>query len=162
MWNQPPADALVTLSCKSHIARKRVRKVIINEEKWRVFEAWWWNVQKWREAKNWEWSDVKWSEELRWNVCIIIRLYLCSCMQVLCAMLSHYYLPCYFVITGLMFFYYSFLFLYFIVCLFSVLCILCFCIFCVFFLLLYAAVSFLFCTSLPTTLRWRHPRCVIR
>ena len=33
LWNQPPAEALATFPCKSHIFRKRVRKVIVSEEK---------------------------------------------------------------------------------------------------------------------------------
>ena len=62
--------------CKSHIFRKRVKKVIISWEKWRAFAGWWWNVQKCREVKNAEWtvvkcsevmwSDVKWSE-VKWS-----------------------------------------------------------------------------------------------
>jgi hypothetical protein len=32
-WNQLPAETLATFPCKSHIIRKRVRKVIIIEEK---------------------------------------------------------------------------------------------------------------------------------
>jgi hypothetical protein len=32
-WNQLPAGALATFSCKSHIFRKKVKKVIICEEK---------------------------------------------------------------------------------------------------------------------------------
>ena len=62
LWNQLPAEALTSFSCKSHIFRKRVRRVIISEEKWGVFEGWWRNVQKWREVKNREWSVVKCSE----------------------------------------------------------------------------------------------------
>ena len=33
LWNQLPAEALQTFLCKSYIIRKRVRKVIIGEEK---------------------------------------------------------------------------------------------------------------------------------
>ena len=33
LWNQLPAEALATSACKSLIFRKRVRKVIISEEK---------------------------------------------------------------------------------------------------------------------------------
>jgi hypothetical protein len=33
LWNQPPAEVLVTFPCKSHTFRKRVRKVIVSEEK---------------------------------------------------------------------------------------------------------------------------------
>jgi len=33
LWNQLPAQALATFPCKSLIFRKRVRKVIISEEK---------------------------------------------------------------------------------------------------------------------------------
>ena len=33
LWNQLPAVAIATFSCKSHITRKRVRKVIISKEK---------------------------------------------------------------------------------------------------------------------------------
>jgi hypothetical protein len=44
LWNQLPAEAQATFPCKSHIFRKRVRKVFI-EEKWRIFEASWRNVQ---------------------------------------------------------------------------------------------------------------------
>jgi hypothetical protein len=32
LWNQLPAEELATFSCKSHIFRKRVMKVIINEK----------------------------------------------------------------------------------------------------------------------------------
>ena len=49
-------EAFITFHCKSHVFIKRVRKVIISEKQWRVFEAWWQNVQKWREMKNGEWS----------------------------------------------------------------------------------------------------------
>ena len=62
LWNRLPVEALSTFLCKSHIFRKRVRKVIISEERWRVFEAWWQNVQTCREVKNREWSVVKCSE----------------------------------------------------------------------------------------------------
>ena len=53
-------------TAKSHIFGNRVRKVIISEEKWRVFEGWWRNVQKGREVKNGEWSVGKWSE-VNWS-----------------------------------------------------------------------------------------------
>ena len=43
----------------------------------------------WSELK---WSEVKWCDDLGWNVCIIIDLYLCSCMQVLCSTFCRYYL----------------------------------------------------------------------
>jgi len=33
LWNQLPAEALATATCKSHVFRKRDRKVIISEEK---------------------------------------------------------------------------------------------------------------------------------
>jgi len=33
LWNQLPAEALATFSCRSHIFKKRVRKVIIREVK---------------------------------------------------------------------------------------------------------------------------------
>jgi len=33
MWNQVPAEALATSPCKLHIFRKRVKKVMISEEK---------------------------------------------------------------------------------------------------------------------------------
>ena len=33
LWNQLPAEALATFHSKSHIFRKRIRKVIIGEEK---------------------------------------------------------------------------------------------------------------------------------
>jgi hypothetical protein len=62
LWNQLPALELTTFPWKSHIFRKRARKVIINEVKWRVFEGWWRTVQKWRDVKNREWSVVKCSE----------------------------------------------------------------------------------------------------
>ena len=61
-----PAEVLATFPCKSHIFRKRVKKLIISEEKWRVFEAWWRNVQKCREVKNEKWCVVKWSE-VKWS-----------------------------------------------------------------------------------------------
>ena len=91
LWNQLTAEALATFPCKSHIFRTTVRRVIISEEKWRVFEGvvtkhpkvWWsekWGVTcgevklcdvKWGEVKV---SEVKWGDDLRWNVCIIIEL----------------------------------------------------------------------------------------
>jgi hypothetical protein len=40
LWNQLPAEALLTFPCKSHIFRERVWKVIISEEKRRGFEEW--------------------------------------------------------------------------------------------------------------------------
>jgi hypothetical protein len=46
-WNQLPAEALATLSCKSRSFRERA-----SEERRRVFVAWGWNIQKWREVKN--------------------------------------------------------------------------------------------------------------
>ena len=72
LWSQLSREALEALSCKSHIFRKRVKKVIISGEKWRTFARWWRNVQKCREVKNGEWSDVKWcevkwSEEMIWG-----------------------------------------------------------------------------------------------
>jgi hypothetical protein len=33
LWNQLPAETLATFHCKSHIFRKRVRKVITSEVK---------------------------------------------------------------------------------------------------------------------------------
>ena len=33
LWNQLSAEALATFPCKSHIFRKRVRKVFMNDEK---------------------------------------------------------------------------------------------------------------------------------
>jgi len=33
LWNRLPAEVIATYLCKSHIFRKRVRKVIISEEK---------------------------------------------------------------------------------------------------------------------------------
>jgi len=33
LWSQLPAEALAAVTCKSHVFRKRVRKVIIREEK---------------------------------------------------------------------------------------------------------------------------------
>ena len=33
LWNQLSAEALATFPCKSHIFRKRVRKVLMNDEK---------------------------------------------------------------------------------------------------------------------------------
>jgi len=50
LWNQLPAVVLATFPYKSRIFRKRIRKVIVSEEKWRVFEAWRRNVQKCREV----------------------------------------------------------------------------------------------------------------
>jgi len=40
LWNKLPAEALATLPCKSRIFRRSVRKVIISEERWKVFEVW--------------------------------------------------------------------------------------------------------------------------
>ena len=31
LWNQPPAEALVTFPCKPHSFRKRVRKVFVSK-----------------------------------------------------------------------------------------------------------------------------------
>jgi hypothetical protein len=66
----------VTCSCKSHVFRKRVRRVIVSGKKWRIFEGCWRNFQKWVGVKCSEvkCSEVKWSEDLEWNVCIIIHL----------------------------------------------------------------------------------------
>jgi len=70
-----------TSACKSYIFRKRVRKVVISEEKWRACEGWRRNVQECREVKNgWcsavqcialKWSELKWCEvkgrEVKWS-----------------------------------------------------------------------------------------------
>jgi len=54
-----------------HIFLERVNKIIISEDKWRVFEGWWRNLQKWWEMQNGEQSAVKWSEvkwsEMKWS-----------------------------------------------------------------------------------------------
>jgi hypothetical protein len=50
LWSQLSAEALATVTCKSHTFRKRVRKVIISE-KWKIFEGSWRNVQKCRDVK---------------------------------------------------------------------------------------------------------------
>jgi hypothetical protein len=39
LWNQLPAEALATFPYKPRIFRS-VRKVIVSEERWKVFEAW--------------------------------------------------------------------------------------------------------------------------
>jgi hypothetical protein len=39
LWNRLPAEALATFSCKSHIFRKKVKRIIISEEKRRVLET---------------------------------------------------------------------------------------------------------------------------
>jgi hypothetical protein len=101
-----------------------------------------------------KWSEVMWSEDLWWNVCIIIDLQLCNCIQILCSTL--YWLLfaslCYFPITWLMFFNILLMFVF----MFSILCILCsrivLCIVSAFVL----SLSY-FCTSLPTTATgWKH------
>ena len=87
LWSQLTAEALVTFPCKSYIYRKRVRNVIISEEKWMVCERWWRNVQKCKEVKNGElcyWSgakccEVKWSEgkwsEILGKICELSSIY---------------------------------------------------------------------------------------
>jgi len=40
LWNQLPAEALAAGRCKSHIFRKRFRRVTVSMEKWRAFEGW--------------------------------------------------------------------------------------------------------------------------
>ena len=108
LWNQLPAEALATFPCKSHIFRKRVRKGIISE-KWRVFEAWWQNIQKCMDMKNGEWSEVKWWS---WMKCIIIDLYLRSCMQYI---VPFSFASIYFLITHLTFFNILFMFVFYFV-----------------------------------------------
>jgi len=66
LLNQLPAEVLATFPCKSHMFRKKFRKVIISEEKWRVLDGWWRNVQKYREVKNGDWNVVKWSD-VKWS-----------------------------------------------------------------------------------------------
>jgi len=71
LWNRLPSEALATFPCTSHIFREGVKKVIISEVKWRVFETWWRNIQKCRKVKIGEWCVVKWSEvmwsEVKWG-----------------------------------------------------------------------------------------------
>jgi hypothetical protein len=43
LQDQLPAEAIETFTCKSHVSRKEVSRLIISEEKWRVFEGWWRN-----------------------------------------------------------------------------------------------------------------------
>lgn len=83
---------------------KRVRKVIINKEKWKVFEAWWRNVQKWRKVKSGEWSIVKWTEvKIFCEMCVLShysyvavwRFCVVCCFIIIC-------FPSYFVITLVM------------------------------------------------------------
>ena len=67
LWNQLPAEALATLACKSHLYRKRARKLVMCGKKWRVFEEWWRNVRKYRDVKKGKWRAVKWSEVMWWS-----------------------------------------------------------------------------------------------
>ena len=111
-----------------------VRKVIISEEKWRVFETWWRNVQKCRDVKNGEWSIVKckkvmWSEVMvLGKMCVLSLIYIyvavCRFCVVHCLIICFYY----FLITQLMFLIFFLCMFSCFLCLFSILCILCFCI----------------------------------
>jgi hypothetical protein len=76
---------LSTLPCKSHVFRKRVMKLIRSEEEWRVFGSVVTKRPKVQGREKWgvkciKCSKVKWNNDLGWSVCIIIDLYLCSCM----------------------------------------------------------------------------------
>ena len=89
--------------------RKRVRKVIISEEKWRVCDetsksAGKWKMEsavqcsamKWSEVK---WCEVKWGEEnwsavmilseIYYNWCIVKLLYLCSVQYVVSLLFAY-------------------------------------------------------------------------
>jgi hypothetical protein len=86
LWNQLPADAVGTVSCKPSNFRERVRKVI-SEVKWRCggnHKKMQWSGVKWSGVK---WSEVKWSEvkwsEVKWSDGRLIvvgmwRLHKCS------------------------------------------------------------------------------------
>ena len=123
-----------TFPCISYIFRKRVNKVIMSEEKWRVFEGWWRNFQKWWEVQNWEQSALKWSEKWIDDPCvkcvyyhslISVYLYVCS-VQYVVSLLS--VSVCHSLVTQHMFLNILLYLFSCFVCLFSILCILCFCI----------------------------------
>ena len=60
LWNQLPAEALVTLSYRLRIFRKSVRKVIISEVKWRDVKR---GDETSKSCGKWKMgSEVKWSE----------------------------------------------------------------------------------------------------
>jgi hypothetical protein len=84
LWNQLPAEALVTFPWKSHISRKRVRKVIVCEEKWRVFCSVVTERPKVQghekcgvKCSEVQWSEVKWSEVMIVDeICLLSLLYI--------------------------------------------------------------------------------------
>jgi len=77
------AETLATFPYKSHVFRKRVRKVIISEEKWRVFEGVVTKRPKVQRSEKWgmmcgevRLRDVNWGEvkesEVKWSAVMIL------------------------------------------------------------------------------------------
>ena len=139
------------LSPVNHIFLERgLGKVIISEEKWRVFEACWRNVDKCSEVKNGKWSvmkysevkwkDVKWSEVMMLSEMCVLKLIYCSvAARRFCAVhcLFNFASLCYFLIIRRLFYYSFYVFLF---CNFYFI----FCVFWFFVLFLFCTVSFLF------------------
>jgi hypothetical protein len=113
--------AVATFPCKSHTFRKRVRKVIPSEEKWRVFKG---CDETSRSAGKWKMgSEEKWSEVLIFGeMCVfsLIDSYVAVCMfcAVRCVCVSLLFASvCYWLITRFRFFNILFMFV-FLFCLF--------------------------------------------
>ena len=100
LWHQLPAEALATFLCTSHIFRKRFRTVIISEENWSDFEAWWRNFENWREVKSGEWSVAKCIEmKIFGEMCALCLIYCYVGVCMFCAVRCvHYYVLLLFVI----------------------------------------------------------------
>ena len=119
LWNQLPAEALATSPCKSLIFRKRVRKVIISEEKWTVLEEWWQNGPKVQGSEKWGVKcEVKWSEVMiLGEMCVLSLIF---CYVTLCRFcVVHNLLIIWF--SSLFSNYLTYVFQYSFLCLFSVL-----------------------------------------
>ena len=122
---------------RSRIFRKRVRKVIISEVKWRDLKRGHETSKsggKWKMGNEVNYSEVRWSEALWCNVCTISDLYSCTvyvgycivcCLAVFCFVC--FVLLYVIIIIRFMFLLLSVLLLLF--CMFCFLfCVLCFCI----------------------------------
>jgi hypothetical protein len=124
-WNQLPAEVLGTFPSRSRVFRKRVRKIIISEVKWKDLKRVD-GTSKSREGSE-KWV-VKWSEDLssHWlTVTQFVRGLLYSMFFVFLYPNCSFYV---FIIRFMFVFLFCFLF----------------CVFCVLFLLMYTPVSFLF------------------